>query len=168
MAAVRLDALGEEHLDATRRWMADEDLRWGLLLDREVTPELHRGWFSRTKEDTSQAIFAIVADGAHAGNFGFRHIHRQHRTAELWMYLGAEHRGSGIAKPALRAGLDCGFGSLALRKISLLVRADNHRAVSLYTGAGFVEEGFLRAEQIYRGTAIDMIRMAYFPASTLS
>src|SRR5262249_8533390 len=146
MATIKLVELGEEHLETSFRWMSDEELRRGLLFDRAITPTSHRAWYADYRADPSQAIYAALSSESHVGNFGYRRIDRRHRTADLWMYIGLEYRGKGLARSVLRQGLDLGFGQLQLRKICLSVRADHVRALALYIRAGFVLEGILRAQ----------------------
>lgn len=76
------------------------------------------------------------------------------------MYIGSQHQRQGLGRRALRAGVKIGFEGLGLRKISLSVRLDNACAVRLYAREGFIVEGVLRSERLYRGTPIDLLRMA--------
>ncbi len=164
MAIVELVPFAEAHLETTYRWMSDSSLRWGLLVDGEITWEDHRAWFAAQQSDSTRATFAVLVDGEHVGNFGYRHLSPRHRTGELWMYLGPDHHNKGLAEPAMAEGLRRGFQTLELRKIYLVVRTDNLRAIRLYARAGFVVEGILQAEQLFDGRPVDVIRMALFKA----
>jgi RimJ/RimL family protein N-acetyltransferase len=54
-----------------------------------------------------------------------------------------------------------------VEKIELLVRATNERAIRLYRGCGFVEEGRIaRCLRLENGTYIDDLLMAWFPRET--
>ena len=164
MARVTLQPLAPEHLAASFRWINDERIRAGLLVDRVISEEAHQAWFTALAADESQAVFAVIAGDFHVGNFGYRHLSPRHRSGDLWMYLGPEHQGRGLGDAMLKAGIWKGFDGLALRKIYLQVRTDNVRAISLYARAGFRVEGVLQGEQMYAGQAVDMLRMALFRA----
>lgn len=163
MRHVRLVPLTEAHLDNLLRWLGDQSVRDGVLIDQIITAESHRAWFASQYNDHRLANFAVVAGDIHVGAFGYRNLSRRHGTGELWMYIDPEHQGHGLGKSALRAGLAIGFKDFGLRKILLVVDRKNARAISLYEGSGFVVEGRLRAEQLYRGEPVDLIRMARFP-----
>lgn len=152
--------LAAEHLESTFLWMTSQALRDAMLIEQQITRESHLAWFQARHSDCTQAIRAIVAGGLHVGNCGYRHLDSRHRTGELWIYLGPEHQGKGLAGRALRSAVEVGFDELGLRKIYLTVRPSNTRAFSIYVRAGFEVEGVLRAEQIYHGRPVDLLRMA--------
>jgi RimJ/RimL family protein N-acetyltransferase len=156
---MELVELEERHLDATYRWISDQEVRWGIVIDRVITPESHRSWFAHQKADTSQVVYAVMAADDHVGNFGYRQLNPQHATGDLWMYMGNEFRGRSLGGQVLQKGLEAGFGALQLRKISLSVRIENTRAVLIYARAGFRVEGVLHAEQLYQRRPVDMLRM---------
>jgi UDP-4-amino-4,6-dideoxy-N-acetyl-beta-L-altrosamine N-acetyltransferase len=152
--------LAESHLAATRRWVIEPGIRDGLLIDREISEEEHLAWFATIVTDTSQRVFAAMADGRHIGNFGYRNLFPRHRTGEFWMLIGPEHQGQHLGFPLLCRGLALGFGALTLRKIFANACTANTRAIALYARAGFRVEGILHAEQIYRGQPVDILRIA--------
>jgi RimJ/RimL family protein N-acetyltransferase len=160
MREVALTPLAEEHLGNLLHWLEDQAVRDGILSDQVITPAGHRSWFQAQRQDASQAVFAVLSGGQHVGALGFRSLSQRHQTGELWMYMGSQHQRRGLGRAALRAGVETGFNELKLRKISLSVRIDNARAVSLYAREGFIVEGVLRAERLYRGAPVDLIRMA--------
>ncbi|WP_451988187.1 GNAT family N-acetyltransferase [Azospirillum endophyticum] len=166
-AQVTLAPLGEAHLARSLSWINSDSVRDGLLVDRLITIQEHRAWFAALNRDELQAVFAASATGIHVGNFGYRHLAPKHGTGEMWMFLGPEHQKRGLAFPMLKAGISKGFSSLGLRKIVLHVAIGNARAVSIYARAGFQVEGVLRAEQMYRGQPMDLLRMALFASDEI-
>lgn len=164
---VTLTPLREAHLAQSLQWINTESVRNGLLLDRAITFQEHRAWFAALSQDALQAVFAASAAGIHVGNFGYRHVTPKHGTGEMWMFLGPEHQGRGLAFSLLEAGVSAGVSSLGLRKIVLHVASDNARAVSIYARSGFQVEGVLRAEQMHRGQTVDLLRMALFASDRI-
>jgi UDP-4-amino-4,6-dideoxy-N-acetyl-beta-L-altrosamine N-acetyltransferase len=152
--------LAESHLAATYRWVSDPSVRDGLLVDRKISTDEHRAWFAKLANDSSQRVFAALADGCHIGNFGYRNLLPGHGTGELWMFIGPEFQGRRMGFPMLNRGLEMGFGTLKLRKVLLNVDTTNVRALLLYARAGFHVEGLLHADQIYQDRPVDLLRMA--------
>ncbi len=68
--------------------------------------------------------------------------------------------GRGLGSETARLVVDYGFNRLGLHRISLLVLADNHRAVAAYHKAGFEVEGRLRHTLWSRGRWHDDLIMA--------
>ena len=66
----------------------------------------------------------------------------------------------GLGSEASRLVVDYGFNRLGLHRISLVVLADNHRAVAAYRKAGFEVEGRLRHTLWSRGRWHDDLVMA--------
>src|SRR5689334_1854061 len=98
---VQLARMTEEHLEATRRWMQDPQLR--QQIDSLGVPgEGHAEYWRARWEDGTQEVFAILDEhGEHVGNCGLQAIDRQRRKAELWIYLG-EKRGQGLGTASVR------------------------------------------------------------------
>jgi RimJ/RimL family protein N-acetyltransferase len=162
---ISLVPFDRSHLPATLRWVQDDDIRAGILLDRRIDAESHAHWFESASRDSSQKLYAILDGAVHIGNFGFRSIVPDDRCADLWIYLGAGSRGRGAGFAAVLVGLKIGFGDLGLRRITLIVRTDNAAAIRVYKKAGFAEEGILRGGAHFGGRPVDVLRMAKFAPS---
>lgn len=72
--------------------------------------------------------------------------------------LGFERRGTGRALTT--ALVDRGESWLNLRRIALIVFADNRHAIALYERLGFDREGVLRGFGYKRGDYVDAVMMA--------
>lgn len=156
---VRLESMGESHLDATCAWLADPVLRARVDCLEMPTPERNRAiwrarWADRRRED-----YAIVADGRHVGNCGLSDVDRRRGKAQLWVYLG-EGRGQGVGRRALEALLARAFVGLALERVYLRVLADNADAIAFYRRAGFAEEGRMRRDTMRDGQPVDALCFA--------
>lgn len=86
---------------------------------------------------------------------------RLHDVARLNMAVTPSHHGEGIGKQLVQYAMERADASGQIRKIELLVRANNDRALSLFHHLGFYEEGRLRA-RLRRddGTYLDDVCMA--------
>ena len=156
---VRLEPMGEAHLDATCRWLADAELRAQVDCLEPPTPEGNRTlwlarWADRRRED-----YAILAAGRHVGNCGLCDIDRARGKAQFWIYLG-EERGRGVGRQALEHLLHRAFVELGLARVHLRVLADNPRAIAFYRALGFVEEGRLRRDSVRDGRSVDALCFA--------
>jgi putative acetyltransferase len=73
--------------------------------------------------------------------------------------------GQGIGTALMRDLMDLAQQTPRVRKIELLVRATNERAIQLYSKLGFVEEGrFRNRVRLPDSSFIDDIAMAWFPS----
>ena len=64
--------------------------------------------------------------------------------AELTLAVHRGHQDRGIGKLLMHALIDWARASSRVEKIELRVRSSNQRAIALYAGLGFVEEGRLK------------------------
>ena len=170
--SVTLVPLAECHLETHYRWMTDDRIRQMLLFEREITREDHRRWFEGVVQDAGERVYAGLVEqldgGAalHFGSFGYRQLSARHRSGDLWMLVGPEYWGRSLGRALLAVGLGAGRAELGLRKIVAHVRTDNVRAAALYADAGFRVEGVLRAEQLFCGQPVDLLRMAVIANSS--
>ena len=88
---------------------------------------------------------------------------RLYDVARLTMAVTPAHRGERVGRELMQYAMACADASGLIRKIELLTRANNERAIRLYTSLGFVEEGRLRARlRIEDGSYLDDVCMARF------
>ena len=88
---------------------------------------------------------------------------RLHDVARLTMAVTPAHRHAGVGRALVVYALECADASGLIRKVELLVRANNQPAIALYKALGFVEEGRLRARlRLEDGTFLDDVCMARF------
>jgi ribosomal protein S18 acetylase RimI-like enzyme len=77
----------------------------------------------------------------------------------LGMGVAASHRGHGVGSALLRATLEAAFAR-GIKRVELIVRADNAAAIKLYEQYGFEFEGRLRDYMIVDGVPYDALAMA--------
>jgi RimJ/RimL family protein N-acetyltransferase len=105
-----------EHVKKTYCWVSDPLLRTQFLLRGELSWEGHKTYFRKVLNDPSQLVFAVLTNGQHVGNCGFKNITTYQEEGELWIYLGeTETRGKGIGLRATRLLIDEGFYTWDLR-----------------------------------------------------
>lgn len=137
---VSLIPFSQKHIESTYAWVNDPNLRSRFLMRGEVTPNGHSEYFKRTMADSTQRVFAILANGRHVGNCGLKHICLHHRRAELWIYIGEETvRNKGIGKSATKLLVEEARTSLALKTLCLHFADFNKAARQLYQGLGFTK-----------------------------
>jgi RimJ/RimL family protein N-acetyltransferase len=147
--------------DRVRSWMRDHD----VIHNTVVVPGSDYGVVEPYSEvdadcylgalihDRDRASFAVEVDGVHVGNIGLKNHEPRLRRSECFIELG-EKRGSGIGTAAMVLFLDWAFAVVPtpavvarsswapqLDVMRLGVFPFNTRAVRLYVGLGFVDEG---------------------------
>jgi ribosomal protein S18 acetylase RimI-like enzyme len=86
---------------------------------------------------------------------------RTRHVGRLEVTVGAAFRNMGVGRALLDAAIDWARQSPLVRKLSLVVLADNTPALKLYRSRGFVEEGRRLAEYLEPdGTPRDDVLMA--------
>ena len=108
-------------------------------------------------------IFGIIetADKTPIGIMGYLNYDKVNNKAELRKLIGnIEYGHKGFAKKASEAWLSYGLHTLKIRKIYIYTFDTNLRNIRINRELGFNLEGIFKAENIYNGTAKDIIRMA--------
>jgi ribosomal protein S18 acetylase RimI-like enzyme len=84
-------------------------------------------------------------------------------VARLTMAVTPARRDAGVGRALMAYAMELADQSQRIRKIELLTRANNARALHLYASLGFVEEGRLRARlRLEDGSYLDDVCMARF------
>jgi diamine N-acetyltransferase len=147
------------------RWRNDEEIRDNVLGYRfPVTEEMEADWVNAVLKDQSRTrvILAIEdsADGVFVGFVYLNNIDWFARNAEFGILIGERNRqGRGLAKDALALVAKYAFTTLNLNRLYLRVVGFNKRALQLYRGFGFVEEGIQRKHAFARGRYYDVVLM---------
>lgn len=147
-------------IDATNSVAAE---RRYLTMERlEVTAQEEREYIIRM-DQPGYLLLVAEHDGKIVGSLvamrGRGHF-RSH-TAEFGLSLVAGYRESGIGRHLIETIIDW-CASLGVEKLNLEVFADNGRAIALYHGLGFSEEGVRRRQIKIGDRYIDLIQMTLF------
>ena len=112
--------------------------------------------------DISERRFVTDLDGEFAGVIELVEIDYIHRTTEIQIFVRKAYQGRGLAKQAIRKGLNYAFNMLNMHKVYLYVDVDNQVGIHIYEGAGFVQEGRLRQHFYANGKYHDSLIMGIF------
>jgi len=118
------------------------------------------------KESEERAIaeghpFIIEVEGRPVGRIGLNNFRPRDRMASLYIFIGdREAWGKGYGRDAMLTLLSYGFDTLNLRQIELWTLADNDRAIRMYKGCAFVEDGRLRDRSWIEGHYVDHLVMS--------
>jgi ribosomal protein S18 acetylase RimI-like enzyme len=133
--------------------------RWLHFFEAPPLPRVRSVVQYRLRNGMTQ--FVAVDDGRVVGWCDVNpktHVTQSH-SGVLGMGVAASHRGRGVGSALLRATLDAATAQ-GIRRVELVVRADNTAAIALYERHGFELEGRLREYLIVDGTAYDALQMA--------
>lgn len=86
--------------------------------------------------------------------------HRRRHTGAVGLAVRDDFHRQGIGEMLLRALLEQADDWLGLRRVELIVHADNAGAIALYEKLGFAPEGILRDYVLTRGQYRDALMMA--------
>jgi RimJ/RimL family protein N-acetyltransferase len=118
-------------------------IEWPFTPDaaRRLIAEANLAWDSGTA-----ARFAVISGTdtpmpLFAGTASLVHIYPQRADAEVGYWLDPRARGMGLARRSVRLLCDCGFGSLRLHRLHLLIDLDNARSHAVARVSGFYPLG---------------------------
>ena len=107
-------------------------------------------------------VFFIIArnsDDEAVGYIQLSSIDKFNQFGYLGICLAKEFWGSGYAKESLNLLNDYAISILSIRKILLLVKNDNYRAINFYKKAGFDAIGTLKKHHLIQGIWTDVLMM---------
>ena len=162
--SVVLRELRWEDLPDVRAWMTD-GATTDLLGDRFTRPqtwEQTESYLRELVEGNAGGVHFAIAEPEklhYLGEIALTAIDATARKARLTVVLKPECQGRGYGTEAVRLALRYAFDYLNLRRVALLVQANNARAIRAYEKAGFRHEGCLREEAYRGGRYIDVLAM---------
>jgi RimJ/RimL family protein N-acetyltransferase len=108
-----------------------------------LTPEQERLHIGRVRTRDNAFFLLAVADDAIVGCITFEggdRLRTRH-IGEFGVSVARSHWGTGVGRAMMEALISWARESRVVRKLNLRVRADNTRAIALYSRLGFVTEG---------------------------
>jgi diamine N-acetyltransferase len=161
-----LRALIESDFDKYFKWHSDPEIRFQTAMHPHLaTEEIEKDWFNNAIKDmrNERSIFSIVHKQSNTliGYFQLTKINMINRNAFAGIVIGEQqYLGQGLGKEVMGLGMNYGFNSLGLNKISLEVVAGNEKAIKLYKMMGFMQEGKFIQDYYNQGRYHDIIRLA--------
>lgn len=126
-----------------------------------LTEEEERAFLTRV--DTSDNAIVLIAEwsGQIVGSLTFSGGNRPRlrHIGEFGISVARVCQGFGVGRRLIELLIDWAVRGGVVRKINLLVRSDNTRAVALYESFGFVIEGRIRREIVVGGEFFDSFLM---------
>jgi RimJ/RimL family protein N-acetyltransferase len=143
-------------------WHNDAELYSHLLgqFHGPVSEEACRQWLSRQVESPANSISLAIeleTPARHIGNIYFRDIESISGRAEFHIFIGDKNlRGQGMGTRIVQIAVAYARAQLKLRRLYLLVLAENLPAIRVYEKAGFEKEGVLHAHVLKGGRYQDV------------
>lgn len=154
-------------VDRLVAWFNDEE-NWATLGRFNPVNRLReREYIEGLYKSPADVTLGVVAqdDDALVGCVGLHGICPQARRATFGIVIGDRARqGQGLGSEATRLAVRYGFEELNLNRIELSVFAHNERALRVYRGAGFVQEGRQRQAFYRNGRYHDVLLFAILRA----
>lgn len=158
-----LRALQPADLNATYlAWINDPAVN--RYLETRFLPqslEALQAYWQAHRDDPVSPWFAICLTGdvRHIGNIKLGPIHRQHRRADLSLFIGdCSCWGKGYASEAIALVCNWAFRELDLQKLSAGIYSGNIGSRRAFEKCGFELEGTLRQEVVSAGQRLDVWR----------
>ena len=127
----------------------------------ELGEEEEAAFLKRCSAAENCIYLLAIVDGVLAGaiNCSSRNRTRLKHVGEFGITVAAEFWGAGIGTALLDMMIDWARASNVIKKLTLRVRSDNHRAIQLYVQKGFTVEGLLKKDNFLHGHYHDALQM---------
>nr|WP_223155203.1 UDP-4-amino-4,6-dideoxy-N-acetyl-beta-L-altrosamine N-acetyltransferase [Alkalibacillus aidingensis] len=154
--------LTEKHLDRVLTWRNSKHVRQAMYTDHFITPEEHRQWFERVKQDDHKLVWLFTYRDEPIGLVNLTSLDRQHRRCYWGFYMGElkAPRGAGTAMGIL--AIDKIFQEQKLHKICAEVIEMNQKSLNYHQKLGFHIEGRLKDHIIKNHQYHDVLTLALF------
>lgn len=126
-------------------------------------------WLEFHRRCKEEVVWSVVEETSErcVGHAGLYKIDHRVGCAEFGIMIGDKTLwGSGLGRSVVSRVLKFSWEELNLRRIQLNVLASNERAIRLYKGCGFFEEGKLREAQFKGGQYVDVVLMGILRESS--
>ena len=159
--SIRLDPLGEQHLDGLAVLVDDPDVLRFTRVPAPPPPDMPRRWLARYEEgriDRSCEGFAVVDPETEAflGLALAPAIDHEGRTAELGYVVAPAARGRGVATAALSRLTDWALAELGALRLELIIDVANAASKRVARRCGYQREGVLRSVHLKHGLRSDV------------
>ncbi len=159
---IRLEPLGEEHLDPYYKQMDEPELdRMTGTHGDTPSREAIQAWLASRPTQKGRLDLAIVEESSNelAGEIVLNDLSAENESISMRLWLGANYRDRGYGSEAIRLVIAYAFDVVKLHRVSLEVYAFNARAIRAYERCGFEVEGRLRHALLWEGERHDALIM---------
>jgi RimJ/RimL family protein N-acetyltransferase len=165
---IRLEPLGERHLEAIAALVADPDVLRFTRVPEPPPPGFARTWLARYEGETgagARAGFAAVDDdGAFLGLALAPEIDREARHVELGYIVAPAARGRGVAVAMLRELTRWAFAEAGALRAYLLIDTGNAASQRVAERCGYRLEGVLRSVHLKQDRRSDQMIWSRLPS----
>lgn len=138
--------------DLAMAWDDHDIQRWTGVPDRrdETAAAL---WIAGEQDRRLRGLaldLVVEVDGAVGGEVGIAHIDVAQRTAEVGWWVGAAHRGQGVATTAARLFGQWVLSELFIDTLTARCHTDNPASAKVAEAAGFSRVGLLGDIEVWR------------------
>ena len=115
-------------------------------------------WYAELKKNGTGIWCGIygLTDDVFRGAAGYNGLEKEHRKAEIGMWLLKDYWGQGILKEIMPKLFEFGFYQLGLNRIEGYVVSDNLKCKNALEKINFTYEGTMRECEVKRGRTIDV------------
>jgi RimJ/RimL family protein N-acetyltransferase len=107
-------------------------------------------WFEKISNDKTCLYFiAYELEAQPLGLYGIVNMDPINQSCDFTHSVYKDHRGKGLGKKTLRAGIDMSFEIFNMRRIDTWILSNNHAEIGTTKSIGFVEEGSKR-QAVYK------------------
>lgn len=158
MADVRLELLGDLHLQLLAELLRDPAVQRFTRIPVPVPDGFERTWLDRYEEGRrtgTREVFAIVDGDEALGVAAAVQIDAEARTAELGYVVAPRARGRGVATAGLRLLTAWAFSAVDALRLELLIGAENAPSKRVAERCGYTREGLMRSVYLKPGMRED-------------
>ena len=151
---LKLSLLEEEHLQTLKElkdesWFGTHGITFNNMLQQ-------KNWYNHLDNQTSM-VFIVYKDEEAVGTYKLKYIDWISRSYTSSHDVFKEHRGKGLSKPVLEAGIDFGFEVLNMNRLDTEVLENNIASLKSALWVGFQKEGVRRKAVHKCGDYLDSI-----------
>ena len=115
-------------------------------------------WYKNLKKEGTGVWWGIYGntDNLFRGACGFNNMEKQHKKAEIGLWLLKEYWGNGILKEIMPELFNKGFSDIGLNRIEGFVLNDNNKCKKALEKINFTYEGTMRECEVKNGNIISV------------
>lgn len=149
-------------IDYSRLLFASTDQVLTTPDEYDITPENEKVWINNINRGHSSLLLVADLDSKIVGMLFFIQNGKRKisHTGEFGVSVHPDYQGIGIGKQLIATLLNWAKDNNTIEKVYLSVFATNNKAIDLYRGLGFIEEGrHINAVKQLDGEYVDVLQM---------